>query len=66
MSNHPTQLGVKMKKSMRENAVKKKPVYIILHASVIRIGPLQGKASKPVRVSLLESAFSKHILRFYL
>ena len=65
ISNHPAQLRVKMKKSMHENAVKKKPVYIILHASVVWIGPLQGKASKPVRVSLLESGFSKHILGFY-
>jgi hypothetical protein len=41
-----------MKKKVHENVGKKKPVYVILHASVLRVGPLRGRALKPVRVSL--------------
>ena len=36
---------------LHENVVKKKPVYIILHASVLKVGQLEGRALKPVRVS---------------
>lgn len=31
-------------------AVKRKPVYIILHAAVVRVGGITGKALSPVRV----------------
>ena len=31
-------------------AVKRKPVYFILHAAVVRVGGITGKALSPVRV----------------
>jgi hypothetical protein len=34
-----------------ENVAKKKPIYIILHASALRVGHLEGRALKPLRVS---------------
>ena len=42
-------------KKANESSIKKKPVYIILHSSLLRVGHLEGRALKPVRVCIYKT-----------
>ena len=52
-ANELSQSGVKMRKRTHEAVSKKKPVYITFHASLLRIGGMDGRALKPVRVRVI-------------